>query len=285
MIDVVVVNYNNWKETAEYIHRINDFSCIDHIVVVDNNSSNNSYKELSRLSDEKTVVVKTDKNGGYGYGNNFGVKYAIENFSSTYIAITNPDVYYNNDCIQNCVCFLENHPDYALVSPTMKNPDGQICKCAWNLPKWYELVFSTFALIGKKVTVKFLPYDISNSFQTCECVKGSMLVIRSSVFNEIGGYDQKIFLYSEENVLGFKLKKKNYKSAVLSNEFFIHARGTTISKIYKRNYSKKKLIIQSRMVLLRDYYKLGTLKMYLINFLYKLSLFESKVIDYIKVKR
>ena len=284
MLDVVVVNFNNWSQTAEYVNKINGFSCIDHIIIVDNHSTNNSFEKLELLCDDKVILIKTDKNGGYGYGNNFGVMHAISNYSPKYIAITNPDVSYTEDCIINCINFLNEHRDFALVAPTMKNPDGGICKCAWNLPHWYELAFGTLELLGRKVNINFLPFDESIEFQTCDCVKGSMLVIRSEVFVDVEGYDADIFLYSEENVLGFKFKSKNFKSAVLTTDFFIHERGTTISKVYKKVFSKKKLIVKSRLILLRKYYKIDFLKMLIVYISYSISLFESFIIDVFKSK-
>jgi len=60
-------------------------------LVVDNNSPNESFKNISE--DNKVYTIKNKINSGYSVGNNFGAKYINEHFPECkYIAITNPDV-------------------------------------------------------------------------------------------------------------------------------------------------------------------------------------------------
>ena len=81
MLGVVVLNYNDAETVEKNISKIRDYSVIDHIVIVDNSSTDNSYDRLKKLCSDRIDVVKTDRNGGYGYGNNFGIKYLIKNYN------------------------------------------------------------------------------------------------------------------------------------------------------------------------------------------------------------
>ena len=80
MITVVALNYNDYQTMISYIDSIVDYSNINYIVVVDNLSTDDSYDKLKSYygRSQKVVVISTAYNGGYGYGNNFGIRYAIE---------------------------------------------------------------------------------------------------------------------------------------------------------------------------------------------------------------
>ena len=69
-LDVCILNYNDFETTQKLVEKMRRFSIIDHIVVVDNHSTDDSYDKLCLLEDEMVIVIQTPKNGGYGYGNN-----------------------------------------------------------------------------------------------------------------------------------------------------------------------------------------------------------------------
>ena len=72
-IGMVILNYNDYETTSNYIDMIKNYKSINYIVVVDNNSTDGSYEKLSKINSNKIKVIKTDKNKGYAYGNNFGI--------------------------------------------------------------------------------------------------------------------------------------------------------------------------------------------------------------------
>ena len=78
---------NKSKSISKEIQFMNS---IDKIVVVDNCSTDNSYVQLKEFENEKIHVVQSEKNGGYGYGNNIGIDY-LKNLVD-YIIVANPDV-------------------------------------------------------------------------------------------------------------------------------------------------------------------------------------------------
>ena len=63
-IGIVVLNYNDYKETREYIDTIKKFRTINEIVVVDNNSTDASYEVLKRMEKGNITVLKAKENNG-----------------------------------------------------------------------------------------------------------------------------------------------------------------------------------------------------------------------------
>ena len=88
----VILNYNDSENVIKLFNKIKDYKCLDEIIIVDNHSTDNSYERLKEIDNDKVRVVLTDHNGGYGYGNNEGMKIAFNTLNCDYSLIANPDV-------------------------------------------------------------------------------------------------------------------------------------------------------------------------------------------------
>ena len=71
----IIVNYNDYKTTYNLIQNIEDYEVIDEIVIVDNDSKDDSYERLLKLKNNKITILKNCLNKGYGSGINLGSKY------------------------------------------------------------------------------------------------------------------------------------------------------------------------------------------------------------------
>ena len=91
-LGIVILNYNDAGTVLKLHEKIKDYRVIRHIIIVDNFSTDNSYDVLRSLEKGKTVVLRSNKNGGYAYGNNIGVKWLINNTDTDIICIANPDI-------------------------------------------------------------------------------------------------------------------------------------------------------------------------------------------------
>ena len=90
-VAMIVVNYNASQDVTSNIEKARRYDSIDRIVIVDNKSSReDELKYLKELENEKVIVIESDKNGGYAYGNNFGINYLNNSFSGVgYYSIIN----------------------------------------------------------------------------------------------------------------------------------------------------------------------------------------------------
>lgn len=268
MIDVVVLNYNDADTVCAYVNNIKSYKSVEHIVIVDNHSTDTSLDRFynSFRDSSKVDVISTSRNGGYGYGNNEGVRYLLSKYNSEFVLISNPDVIYNEGTIINCREFLEKNSQFAVVAPRMKNLIGEYVNCAWNIPSWIVLASGHTFLLEKRFPMKYLALDESTEeYIQADCVAGSMLMIRSDYFKNIGMYDEKIFLYHEETSLGIRMKEAGYKSAILINESFIHAHSVSINRTINSRIGKEKIMLTSAMHILQDNYNLSIVKKVMIN--------------------
>ena len=139
----VVLNYNDYETTMTLLENIRNYQVFDNIVIVDNCSTDDSFELLRRNQNEKIRVIQTEKNGGYGYGNNIGIRYSYEQLNSSYILIINPDVEFDEECILELLRVLINNKDVAVCSAIPKQPNGEFQPLvAWRVPKKIEYILS-----------------------------------------------------------------------------------------------------------------------------------------------
>jgi len=143
MIDILVLNYNDSSTTISFANSVKDFSNIGHILIVDNNSTDNSVEKIKEITSEKVLLIQCEQNGGYGSGNNFGIKYLYKNFRSEFILLSNPDVIVAKEVLVKLEEFLRTHLDYVIASSFMCNPKGvHQCNTAFRIPsKWEDRIF------------------------------------------------------------------------------------------------------------------------------------------------
>lgn len=92
---LILLNYNDYQTTQNFLEKTANIEEIDKIIVVDNCSTDNSFDILKNYTNQKTDIIKNSKNEGYAKGNNFGAAYAIKKYNPKYLLIANPDVELN----------------------------------------------------------------------------------------------------------------------------------------------------------------------------------------------
>lgn len=257
MIDVLILNYNDAETTLSYIDHIVDYKVIHKIVVVDNCSTDDSVVLFQKHHFDKVEVIATKENGGYGSGNNYGIKYLVENYNSDYILISNPDVIVEENTIIQLELFLTKHEDYAIAAPFMLDKDyKKQINTAFRIPNLWDYILS-FDMFWMKYKSKTFYKNILQekvSCKTVDGVSGSMLMINAKHMIDYGMYDENIFLYCEEISLAIKLKKAGLKTALLPNYNFVHNHSVSISKTYSSELKKHKLLVKSKLYVIRHYY-------------------------------
>lgn len=254
---VLVLNYNDFSSTETFIRLIEKYSLVEHIVVVDNHSTDNSYLRLKALESNKVEIILSEKNLGYGGGNNLGIKYIHKKYAPKRILLCNPDVIIEESVIAKLDEFLENHKEYGIVAPFMHNKNGhKEFNTAFRVPEKWEYILSIELLISKFIK----PFHYANileekdDYLSVGGVAGSLFMLDVKMMMDFGMYDENIFLYCEEEVLSLKMQKAKIKTALLPKESFIHNHGVSINKTYSSPIQKQKIYLNSKLYVIRNYY-------------------------------
>ena len=97
MLGIVIVNYNDAKTTKRLLDNVKDYQILDKIVVVDNNSTDNSLKELKKYNKKKIEIIENKRNLGYATALNIGAKKVIKELGKCHIIFSNSDVIINGE--------------------------------------------------------------------------------------------------------------------------------------------------------------------------------------------
>lgn len=277
MIDVLVLNYNDAMTTLNYVNKIKTYKNVRHILVVDNFSTDNSVQLLSDIISEKVEVIVSNKNGGYGAGNNYGIKYLIDKYNSDYILLSNPDVIVEDETINKLEEFLRNNQDYVIAAPFMldKYRNRQI-NTAFRIPNLWDYILS-FDLVWSKWLSKYFYKDILTEnvvYKDVDGVSGSMFMMNAKEMLKHGMYDENIFLYCEEISLAIKLKKEGKKTALLPRQYFIHNHSVSISKSYGTEIKRHRLLVNSKLYVIKQWYNASIVTYVLALIMSRISLVE-----------
>ena len=278
---VIILNYNDANTTIKLLDRVENYSVINHIAVVDNCSTDNSLQILSAHSNSKVDVVRSDKNGGYGYGNNFGIRYLNEKCKPSHILICNPDIDIEEDVLRRMLNTFNADPQIAVVAPFMLNRDGRKEPgCAWRLPTKYEYIFSADLIIGHFLRPTHYPNldRLTETSKEVDCVAGSLLMVDTAKMLQHGMYDENIFLFGEETTIGCKFKKAGLKTILLLQDSFLHLHGVSINKSIGSQVKKRKLMLTSRQYILKTYLGASKMDLLLAKIVYSISMFEFRLL-------
>ena len=281
LIGMVILNYNDYKTTRIMLDNIKDYKSIDHIVVVDNNSTDSSYELLKEYESSKIEIIKTDDNKGYSYGNNAGCKYLIDKYNVDYIIISNPDIEVDNNVIKTLKDTLDKDDSIKVLAPLID--ELGFVKRGWMLPTYYNEVI-TILNTKQRFHKKYGLYDddhYNEKLSKVDVVSGCFFVIRSDVLKEIGFFDEGTFLYYEENILGHKLKELNYDTYVMNTISVTHNLSVSVDRSIKR-INKFKILVKSLFHYEKEYNHISGFKMFILKICYYFALFIASIKNIIK---
>lgn len=277
-ITLIVLNYNDYPTTYKFIKSVKNYNNIDKIVVVDNNSPDKSYERLLKHRSDKVHVIKSEKNGGYAYGNNYGIKYAIKEFDPEYIIISNPDVFFEDNIIDSMKDIYVKEKRVGIVAPTM-TIKGEIQWTSWRLPSFKDDLISLSHMLGRVFEDKTIyPKEyFKGDYSEVDVLPGSLFMISTKVMTEIGFFDEDVFLYCEERMLSKRLLERGYKNIILNNKIYDHQHSTSIGKSIDDSIKIYKIMADSTYIYQVKYEKINFIKKIIFKTLVNIMILRMKL--------
>ncbi len=234
MIGMVIVNYNDYETTKRLLDNVKDYKVLKEIVVVDNKSTDNSLEELRKLKNKKITVIDSGENKGYSYALNVGCKYLIDKYKSLNIVISNSDIIIESELdIKDLNSYISTKN--VIVGPTIIQ--GNDLNRGFKIPTPWQDIKQNIVFFGKRVLAKELSYPDNyyhKDISKVDTVSGCFFMISSKHLEDMGYFDENVFLYYEENIMGIKTKKLGKNIIVCNNVDVIHDHSVSIDKSLKR---------------------------------------------------
>ena len=228
---VIIVNYNTKELTANCIRSLS--ACFDpslyEVIVVDNASGDDSVPYLRNLFPWITVI-KSEKNIGFGSANNLAVK----NAKGEYILLLNPDTIVKSNILRQFTTFYSSHKHLkpGVVGSPLIDEEGNVIHSYGNFP--FPLKLLTGTCKDKAATLKEAE---QNYYAPTKIVVGADMFMSKTVFDELDGFDENIFLYEEELELQFRLQKAGYTQYIINEKAIVHLEGQSSGNWFKRKSS------------------------------------------------
>lgn len=234
MIGMVIVNYNDYETTKRLLYNVKDYKVLKEIVVVDNKSTDNSLEELRKLKNKKITIIDSGENKGYSYALNVGCKYLVDKYKSLNIVISNSDIIIDSELdIKDLNSYISTKN--VIVGPTIIQ--GNDLNRGFKIPSPWQDIKQNIVFFGKRVLAKELSYPDNyyhKDISKVDTVSGCFFMISSKHLEDMGYFDENVFLYYEENIMGIKTKKLGKNIIVCNNVDVIHDHSVSIDKSLKR---------------------------------------------------
>jgi N-acetylglucosaminyl-diphospho-decaprenol L-rhamnosyltransferase len=233
-LDVIIVNRNSRSllrsclESLEVAHSQSDV--IQAVVVVDDASSDGSAEKLVGIN-LPLRIIRNEVHTGYGASCNKAAALG----AADYILFLNTDARVTSTSLTSAIRFLDcpENVDIAVVGIKLLDEDGKVSRCSARFPTPGRL-FAAMLGLDRMFPGVFLRHQMKDwdHLETREVdqVMGAFMLMRRSVFHDLGGYDERFFVYMEDLDLSLRAHQRGFKSVYLAEASAYHVGGGTAER-------------------------------------------------------
>lgn len=182
------------------------------IVLIDNCSKDGSLEKLKCLECDNVYVYETKKNGGFAYGNNFGVARS----SGDYVFFLNSDTVLYPNVLEEMLSYMKENSSCGALTCCMEDGKNEPLVVTHKFESLKTLFLQT---IVKPLTPKFIRKKRAEIYQNkntseiviCDWLCGAALLMPRKVFDQVGGWDETFFMYMEDEELCLRIHNAGYQ--------------------------------------------------------------------------
>ncbi|WP_207761118.1 glycosyltransferase family 2 protein [Bifidobacterium simiarum] len=200
-LSVSIVVYNDFSDVKKAVASIEEMTpktISKKIFIVDNSDKESGQRDFRKFIEPYPDVkyVSADGNIGFGRGHNL----VLNQLDSDYHAIVNPDIILKEDAFSKLIDFMEKRPDVGMCIPRIETTSGELQAAYRKELTVLDMVIRMVcpSLFPKRMKDHTLQHmDYSKPFDV-PFGQGSFLVIRTPLYQKLGGFDDDFFLYLED---------------------------------------------------------------------------------------
>lgn len=222
-ISVIIISYNCKQYVEDCIKSIifTCFESIPEIIIVDNNSSDDTIEYISNLYPE-VKIIENKENKGYAAAINIGVNSS----SGDYLILSNADIVYKKNTIHGLIEKIKNKNNNVIVGPQQLFADGEFQRSFGYFPSIKRGIYDVFGITKLNLSLKKKSFENGSiKDYNVEYLDGAVLCTTRLIFNKLIGFDERFFFYSEEADFCYRAKKENIDCVLVPEYQVIHHRG------------------------------------------------------------
>ena len=224
LLGVIIVNYRTADLTIRSVASIlrQGIAKLEHIVVVDNNSGDDSVGRIARAF-PKLRIIASRTNGGFGAGVNTGLKLTREK----YVLILNPDTYFENNSVLAALSYMLNHPDIGVAGLDLVNKDGSRQYSARRFYSLLDVVARRVRVVGNLLRRRVDRHLMKEAWRygtpfDAEWIMGTGFIANRNLLMALGGMDESYFLYMEDVDLCARMWSAGFRVVCVPNARLVH---------------------------------------------------------------
>jgi len=224
-VSVIVVSYNTREMTLECLRTLcAGLECPDaEVIVVDNASTDGSAAAIAEEFPSARLIAH-EGNTGFGAANNRAMSVARGEF----FLLLNSDAFPEAGAIRILLDFIREHPQAGVVGPRLLNADGSLQISCYPFPTpllaWLENLWLTRGYRGWR----------HDSVRRVDFVIGACMLVRREVYEQVGGFDERFFMYSEEADWQRRMKDAGWEAMFMPEARVKHLGGASGAKEEER---------------------------------------------------
>lgn len=201
------------------------------IIVIDNNSSDDSCAMMKQRF-PNVKLIENKENSGFPKGNNIGVAAA----KGEYICILNPDTVVADDTFEKVLAFAKRKPDLGIVGCKLIDGTGNFLpESKRGIPTPWVAFTKIFGLYkwfpDSSLFNKYYAQHLTeNQSGKVDILVGAFMVMKRELYNEIGGFDENCFMYSDDIDLSYMTLQKGKQNYYFHETTVIHYKGESTVK-------------------------------------------------------
>ena len=195
------------------------------IIVVDNASSDGSVKMLHDEFPDVRVIANS-QNLGFTRGNN----QALEIAQGRCFFLINPDTQLHPHALENLSAYMDAHPRVGIIGPRLVYGDGAPQSSRRRFPALATAFLESTKLQewfprNRTLTHYYMLDTSDDEIQTVDWINGSAMFVRREVYDQLGGFDEGFFMYSEELDWCYRVKQAGWQIVYLPTAQVTHYEG------------------------------------------------------------
>ena len=221
-VDVVLVSFNSRAKLRACIESLAGAEGLT-VVVVDNASHDDT---LATIADLPVTTIARTENVGFGMGCNIGWRCG----SSPYVLFLNPDAHISSEQIHALAQKAEEQPGAGALGPKLLTPSGELDYSLRRFPRLrstYARALFLQRLLPRASWVDEMIRDarMYEASHAVDWITGACLLVRRTALEEIGGFDERFFMYCEDKDLCARLWQAGYSVEYESSVVCQHEGG------------------------------------------------------------
>lgn len=207
------------------------------VIVVDNASTDGSAQCIEKMPG--VTLIKLAENLGYGRASDIGSAFA----TGRNLLILNPDVILLPGALAALLDFAQRHHRAGIVAPRLLNPDLTVQTSAFRFPTLLMAAIDLFPLptfvpgrirqwlITSHANGRYIIEQVTNKPICIDHSLGACMLIKIQAYDECGGFDPQIFMYSEEIDLAMRYKRHGWQCWQVPSARAIHMGGASTKQM------------------------------------------------------